>query len=846
MSFDTVMVHPTPGPISSAEGLVEGLKKAPAEAAFVPPLVLQELSQDPRLLEYCSQHLEFLLYGGGDLPQTIGDKIASKIRLVNQFGLTEVGMTANLLANNRSFQDWKYIQFHPDLGIEMQPIADGSYEFHVKFDPKKEEQQPTFTIFPDVEDFTSHDLFVPHPSVEKPDLWNWCGRADDIIVFLNGEKTNPISMEQQIVASNPTITAVLVVGAQRFQAALLVEAATGDKAHFSSDQASFINEIWPSISTSNEQCPKHAQITKSHILFTHPDKPMLRAGKGTIQRAGTLQLYADKINELYEHAENMVEDGENQLSIDSSNLDAASIFVFTREVVQSVLKQSDIADFDNLFTLGLDSLQALLIVRKLRLGLKISEIALSTLYNNSSIATFKDAITLLWNKHGSPGKYEKNDRCRERTLFLEHYQDSIDSIPPPSTSPKIACDEVVILTGSTGALGSYILQNLIARSIYHIYCLNRAHNPEGLQIERNRVRGLSTEFDSTRVTFLKADLAAPSLGLSPELYSNLLGHTTLIIHNAWPVNFNLPLSSFQSQLDGIVNLVKFTASAAASPHLFFLSSISSVMSYRTPSFNTPEEVITADSASGPNGYAESKHISELLLDRAARKLSIKTSFARVGQVAGPAHTPGLWNKAEWLPSLILSSKHLGALPELLGPTLGHIDWVPIDLLAEVLVELAFQPTTNGTVSPPNPGSSGKLPDRASVYHPLNPNPTTWSLLLPIFASSLSSSSTPLRTIPFLQWLSLLKTSMDIHIGSGTQDTLSDTKMAAYLALNPAVKLLDFLEDVVTKLEDEEGRENELEIEKTLERSKKLRDVEGVKEEWVRKWVGEWMGNRPFG
>lgn len=89
-------------------------------------------------------------------------------------------------------------------------------------------------------------------------------------------------MEQHIVASNPSVSAVMVVGAQRFQAALLIEAVTDGKELSLSEQAAFIEDIRPSISESNENCPKHARTTKSHIMFTDPQKPMLRASKGTV------------------------------------------------------------------------------------------------------------------------------------------------------------------------------------------------------------------------------------------------------------------------------------------------------------------------------------------------------------------------------------------------------------------------------------------------------------------------------------------------------------------------------------------------------------------------------------
>lgn len=47
------------------------------------------------------------------------------------------------------------------------------------------------------------------------------------LVFLNGEKTNPVLMEHHIVAHAPELSATVVLGAQRFQAALLVEPTGG-------------------------------------------------------------------------------------------------------------------------------------------------------------------------------------------------------------------------------------------------------------------------------------------------------------------------------------------------------------------------------------------------------------------------------------------------------------------------------------------------------------------------------------------------------------------------------------------------------------------------------------------
>ena len=797
-------------------------------------------------MEYCSENLEAILYAGGDLPQSLGDIVSSKVRLLNQFGASEIGLTTNLLSTNRKSEDWKYIQFHPDLGIELRHVNDDVYELYVIHDPKKAEQQPTFTIFPDSQEYASRDLFSHHPSKDKQDLWTWRARADDVMVFLNGEKTNPISMEQTIVSRIPEITAALVVGAQRFEAALLIEPSTDRTELTAAERAAFIEYIWPTIEQSNKECPSHARIVKSHILFTHPTRPMLRAGKGTVQRSGTLQLYADDIDALYSDAETMTRDMEEENRSIITSLDHTEVSQFVRRTMSTITSQPEIHKDDNFFTLGLDSLQTLTVVRKLKQGLAISNIAPSTVYTNPSVSALTDALLRISGQQQTSRDFEEQERSRERISVLNEYQNVINHMPASSKAPKNTHGDVIVLTGSTGALGSYVLQSLLTRSTTHVYCLNRASYSLSLQIERNRARGLTTQPDANRVTFLTADLSQSDLGLSAETYQKLLATSTHIIHNAWPVNFNLPLSAFRPQLDGLVNLVNFAATSAISPHLFFVSSISSVMSYLSPpTLKTSEEVILADSAPGSTGYAQSKYLSECLLDHAAQKLSIHTSFARVVQIAGAVNHPGLWNKAEWFPSLVISSLHVGAFPDSLGPSLGKIDWVPIDLLAEVLVDLAL--STRDQYSEETESSilsthRKMQPRRASVFHPLNPHPSTWeavrsALTWELSISSVTKNNQPLKAITLSSWLA--KVRKDIESTAGSHNALKDEEdLAAYLRANPAVKLLSFYEEALSGDKDS----NELDIQETLRRSAKLRALESIKPEWIHKWVREWLAS----
>lgn len=163
--FGTVMIAPVSGTIPTAQGVVEALHHTTADVAFLVLSTVHELSQDDALLQYCSQNLERCLYAGGDLPPAVGDKIASKLPLVCHYGACEIGLTPQLLLEDMGSRDWKYVRFHPCLGIEFREAADGNYELSVKHDPEKEDEQPTFTILPHLREYESRDLFKRHPTI---------------------------------------------------------------------------------------------------------------------------------------------------------------------------------------------------------------------------------------------------------------------------------------------------------------------------------------------------------------------------------------------------------------------------------------------------------------------------------------------------------------------------------------------------------------------------------------------------------------------------------------------------------------------------------------------------------
>jgi len=213
---------------------------------------------------------------------------------MNIYGSTEACLPGVQLLTDQ--EDWQYNYFGPSPGIKFVEQTPGQYELTFVRHPDDEHMYPIWQTFPHLNEWPIKDLFSRHPT--KPNLWLYLGRIDDLIVFSNGSKHNPLAFEEQL-RTHPLVRTALVAGTGRQQAAALIELAEPAAATAPGAAARLRDELWPTIDAANRVAPKHARVLKSHVLFASPAKPFLRASKGTVQRAPTLRAYAAELDALY-------------------------------------------------------------------------------------------------------------------------------------------------------------------------------------------------------------------------------------------------------------------------------------------------------------------------------------------------------------------------------------------------------------------------------------------------------------------------------------------------------------------------------------------------------------------
>ncbi|KAI2640771.1 hypothetical protein GGS26DRAFT_539733 [Hypomontagnella submonticulosa] len=754
------------------------------------PTTLADLVKEPQHLENLGR-LEYIVYGGGPCPKPVGDLVATKTRLLNVVGTTECGLLPCQVCEP---EDWDYLSLSPVLGYEYRHHSGDLYEQVIVRNSKFEQYQGIFATFPELTEWGMKDLYSKHPT--KEDIWLYKGRSDDIIVFSTGEKLNPLDMES-IISSNNAIKGALVTGQGRFQSSLLVEA-VNPPANEAKKEV-LLEVLWPSIQAANKGSPSHGRIHRNMVIFTTAGKPMLRAGKGTVQRAMTVDMYASEIDALYRA---------NETPVNSNTAVGTDIHQNSQDAVKNVI--ATFTDIDitalpptaDLFQLGLDSLQVTIITRELNKFIsangQTSFLDTRMVYSSPSISALTEVVSALVERK-APISSSKTEEQKMKRLY-EIYAANMP-ISGREADPKPSDNYVFLLTGSTGSLGSYILDSLHRDShVHQIYCLNRG--PESLKRQQKSQSAKNLRPLPEKVICLDADISKPYFGLSLQAYKKLLSQVTHIIHNAWQVNFNLSIDSFANHIGGVRQFVEFSAHSRFGAQLFLVSSISAVGG-RTG--GVAEQIFRDWHTPGPLGYGESKFVSELLLDTAAREAEIPTIVCRVGQVSGPTSEGGMWPRQEWLPSLIASSKHLGKIPDSLGQA-ETVDWIPVDVLGKTIVELATHI--------PKTREHG-----ATVYHAVNPRRTSWAKLLPTVVRYLSHEK-EIETVSLEQWVDALR---------GSAYSAED------LSQKPAIKLINFFEGLVSW----DTPPALLDTENALRVSQTLADLGPVREEWMENWMRQW-------
>jgi fatty acid CoA ligase FadD9 len=256
------------------------------------------------------------------------------------------------------------------------------------------------------------------------------------------------------------------------------------------------------------------------------------------------------------------------------------------------------------------------------------------------------------------GKVEKKE---ETEIELPKEIQSLNKIPLENKN--------VLLTGSTGFLGEFMLKDLLAEG-FHVYCLIRNHS-KGQEF----IKKYSKE---SKVFFVFGDLGMVKMGIKEEIYEELSKKISKIYHSGALVNHLFPYSMLKKvNVYGTIELLKF----AVHNEMKYFYHISS-----TSVFSGTNEEISEDfdisklKGKAKGGYSKSKFVSETLLQE-ARTRKIPVTIYRPGMIS-PCSKTGISNLDDWIIGFLTTFINYKSCPK----QNGVLEMCPVDFISNFIVK----------------------------------------------------------------------------------------------------------------------------------------------------------------
>jgi thioester reductase-like protein len=286
----------------------------------------------------------------------------------------------------------------------------------------------------------------------------------------------------------------------------------------------------------------------------------------------------------------------------------------------------------------------------------------------------------------------------------------------------------IFLTGTTGFIGAFLLNELLQQTQANIYCLVRSANAdEGKRRIRSSLESylLWDEPKSTRIIPVIGDLSQPLLGLSEDEFRVIASQIDAIYHNGAWVHHAYPYSMLKAtNVLGTQEVLRLASQIKVKP-VHFISTTSVFSSIEPFGVKIVRETDNPDDYPMPtSGYAQSKRVAEKLVT-IARDRGIPTCIYRLGRVSGHSKT-GVFNINDRFYRLIVGCIQIGSVPD----EDAIEDLTPVDYVSRAIVHLSRQKSSLG-----------------KAFHFINPQPFHSKMLLEL----LRSLGYPIASVPYAVW-----------------------------------------------------------------------------------------------
>ncbi|BBL79197.1 hypothetical protein RxyAA322_10510 [Rubrobacter xylanophilus] len=286
----------------------------------------------------------------------------------------------------------------------------------------------------------------------------------------------------------------------------------------------------------------------------------------------------------------------------------------------------------------------------------------------------------------------------------------------------------ILLTGATGFVGAFLLDELLRRTEAEVLCLVRPRKGvEGLlgPVRENLSRyGLWEPEMVHRLLPVPGDLGEPLLGLPEEEFDRLGREVDVVFHAGAVVNLVYPYLALKPvNVDGTREILRLACRHVPKP----VHHLSTNGIFPSDGRLCSEDAdLDALASAREDGYGQSKWVAERLV-REAGERGLPVCVYRLGNVSGHGET-GASNPKDTLTTLLRESLRIGKAPEIGG---WRLEMTPVDFVAAALVHLAAAPGALG-----------------HTFHLANPDPPAAETVF----GWLEEAGYPLERLAYPDWL----------------------------------------------------------------------------------------------
>lgn len=626
------------------------------------------------LYEYCSSlggrdfspliRLKILQPGGAALSPTILKKLVDLgVNVKTTYGSTEIGPPFRTIPHTRNNPNCYHVRnLYPDNKlVRMEPLSDGLFECVVY---KGFELAAELWLDPAAPNpYRTGDLLLEDPPGSG--LFVLQGRKDDVLVHSNGEKTNALPLQLAIEESHEAIAKAAVFGTGKPCTSAVIQLQDGLSAV---PQEALMQDVLYSAAHATKQFSAFSHLDESMILVLTHGEVLPTTPKGNVRRKEAEKMYKQRIDQLYEHLMDVPDTGGVSFTV----ADDAD-FVRTSVAHACKVQISDVKDTLDFYHLGLDSHKAVRL-RSL-LAKRFGRFPLLYIFEYPSVELLCRQLSQRM-EGDQPAALVKQQHQAWIASTISRLSSEIKSWPQTLPAPATPCaaetGEVVYLTGATGSLGNALLAEFYDNPrVATVYCAIRGRNPGERLTKSLRNRGYPPQLcRSTKFVPVPYSMAEANLGFSDVTYQQLAREVSVVVHNAWKMDFNDPVERFEDDcLRGAMNLMRF-AYTGNEKTFAFTSSVATCLGEGSRGRTVQESPIRNEPGLAmETGYAQSKFISkgfqsaslfdrpigefaddyletvEVVAQSFARETGVPVRMFRVGQLCGHS-TLGSWNKDE--------------------------------------------------------------------------------------------------------------------------------------------------------------------------------------------------------